>query len=121
MTKRKKKVKIDDTKDFILTMIDLANSSMEKLTGKDIPSWLREYQEQPKELPPGARAASPQSAMPLADAYVILGLPQTATREEVKRNYKHLAAVFHPDKEGGYEEAMKLLNNAYQRVMGEGS
>jgi len=115
MPKRKKKVEVSDAKDFILTMIDLANASMEKLTGKDIPSWLREYQTQPKELPPGAKAASPQSAMPLPDAYAILGLPQTATLEEVEKNYKHLAAVFHPDK-GGYEEAMKLLNNAYQRV-----
>lgn len=119
MPKRKKKVEVSDAKDFILTMIDLANASMEKLTGKDIPSWLREYQQQPKELPPGAKAASPQSAIPLADAYMVLGLPQTATLEEIKRNYKHLAAVFHPDMKGGYEEAMKLLNNAYQRVMEE--
>ncbi|MBA7707934.1 Chaperone protein DnaJ [subsurface metagenome] len=53
--------------------------------------------------------------MSLADAYAVLGLPRTASLEEVKRNYKHLAAVFHPDK-GGYDEAMKLLNRAYERI-----
>ena len=56
--------------------------------------------------------------MPLVDAYAILGLPQTASLEEVQRNYKHLAAVFHPDK-GGYKEAMVLLNNAHDRIMKE--
>jgi len=56
--------------------------------------------------------------MPLADAYSVLGLPPTATMEEVKQNYKHLAAVFHPDK-GGYTEAMVLLNQAYEKIKGK--
>ncbi|GAJ20035.1 unnamed protein product, partial [marine sediment metagenome] len=33
--------------------------------------------------------------MPLADAYAVLGLPQTASLQEVKRNYRSLAVVFH--------------------------
>jgi len=58
--------------------------------------------------------------MPLADAYAVLGLPQTASLEEVKRNYRSLAVVFHPDKtRTGYDAAMKLLNNAYERIIGE--
>ncbi|GAI68268.1 unnamed protein product, partial [marine sediment metagenome] len=37
----------------------------------------------------------------------------------VKRNYRRLAVVFHPDHPGGYEEAMKLLNNARERILKE--
>ncbi len=87
----------------------------ERLTGKPIATWLSEYRQQFQELPPGEKAGPAQPVMPLADAYAILGLPQTASLEEVKKNYKRLAAVFHPDK-GGYDEAMKLLNNAYHQV-----
>ena len=114
MAKRKRKTEVQDAFDVIAGFRDLVDETFQKLTGKPIAAWLREFQ-QPRELPPGAQAAPPQS-MPLADAYAVLGLPQTATLEEVKRNYKRLAAVFHPDK-GGYEEAMKLLNNAHQRIM----
>ena len=73
----------------------------------------------PRELPGEKQTVSrEESAMPLADAYAVLGLPQTASVEGVERNYKHLAAVFHPDK-GGYTEAMVLLNRVYEQIMGQ--
>jgi len=117
MAKRKKKAEVINTKDFILSMVDLANASMEKLTGKDIPAWLKEFQQRPRGLPPGEQTPS-ELVMPLADAYAILGLPPTATLEEVERNYRNLAVIFHPDK-GGYTEAMVLLNNAYAQIKRE--
>ena len=102
-------------------IVDLAhtiNDTFEALTGKTIPAWLEEFRQRPKELPGGEQAAPQQKpSMPLADAYAVLGLPQTATLEEVKRNYRNLARLFHPDVPGGYEEAMKLLNDAYKEVM----
>lgn len=116
MPKRKRKTQIQDAFDAIAGLRDLVDETFEKLTGKSIAAWLKEFQQQPRELPGGEQAAPQQKpAMPLADAYAVLGLPPTASMEEVKRNYKRLAAVFHPDK-GGYDEAMKLLNRAYEQV-----
>lgn len=102
----------------LLDFVEVVDATFEKLTGKTIASWLKEFQQRPRELPQGESAAPPQSAMPLADAYAVLGLPRTASSEEVKRNYRNLAVIFHPDR-GGYDEAMKLLNNAYERIKGE--
>jgi len=116
MARRKRKTEIQDAFDVIAGFRDLVNETFEKLTGKSIAAWLKEFQQQPRELPPGGEQAAPQEhTMPLADAYSVLGLPPTASLEQVKRNYKHLAAIFHPDK-GGYKEAMILLNNAYERI-----
>jgi len=119
MAKRKRKTQIQDAFDAIAGFRDLVDETFEKLTGKSIAAWLKEFQQQPRELPGGAQAAPRQEpAMPLADAYAILGLPQTANLTEVKRNYRSLAAVFHPDK-GGYTEAMVLLNRAYEQIMSQ--
>ena len=117
MTRHKRKTQIQDAFDAIAGFRDLVNETFEKLTGKTIASWLKEFQQQQRDLPGGEQAAPQQEqGMPLADAYAVLGLPQTASLEEVKRNYKRLAAVFHPDAPGGYKEAMVLLNNAYDRI-----
>jgi len=119
MAKNRRKNKIANSLGVILDVVEVVDITFERLTGKSIASWLKEFQQQPRELPLGEQAAPQQEpAMPLADAYAILGLPQTASIEEVKRNYSRLAFIFHPDK-GGYEEAMKLLNNAYQQITKE--
>ena len=114
MAKRKRKTELQDAFDAIAGFRDLVNETFEKLTGKPITVWLKEFQARPRELPPG-QGMSSSDTMSLVDAYAILGLPVTATLVEVKRNYKNLAAIFHPDK-GGYKEAMVLLNNAYERI-----
>lgn len=116
MAKRKRKPELQGAFDVIAGFRDLVDETFEKLTGKPIATWLKEFQQRPRELPPSGEQATPsQSAMSLANAYMVLGLPQTASLEEVKRNYRNLAAVFHPDR-GGYQEAMALLNNAYDRI-----
>ncbi len=120
MTKRKRKTEIQDAFDAIAGFRDLVDETFEKLTGKPIAAWLGEFGTRPRELPPRQTAAPQQEpAMLLVDAYAVLGLPPTATLEQVKRNYKNLAAIFHPDKEGGYTEAMVLLNNAFDRIKRE--
>jgi len=116
MPGRKKKTELQDAFDVIAGFRDLVDVTFEKLTGKPISAWLREFQQQPRELPPGERGVSSSDTMSLVNAYSILGLPVTATLAEVKRNYRNLAAIFHPDK-GGYTEAMILLNNAHDRIM----
>ncbi|MBA7506184.1 Co-chaperone protein DjlA [subsurface metagenome] len=116
MARRKGKSKQEHTFGVVLDFVDLVDTTFERLTGKTIASWLKEFQQQPRELP-GREQAAPQQeqGMPLADAYAVLGLPQTASLEEVKRNYNRLSFIFHPDK-GGYEEAQKLLNRAYEAI-----
>lgn len=116
MGRGKRKIKEQNPFGLLLDFVNTTDAIFVKLTGKTIASWLKEFGQQPRELPGGEQSTIKQPTMPLADAYAVLGLPQTATLEEVKRNYKHLAVIFHPDK-GGYKEAMVLLNNAYGRIM----
>ena len=119
MAKRKRKAKIQDAFDAIAGFRDLVDETFEKITGKSLAAWFKEFQQQPRGLPPGEQQTTVSApVMPLADAYAVLGLPQTASLEEVEGNYKRLAIVFHPDK-GGYDEAMKLLNRAYERIKEE--
>jgi len=119
MAKRKRKTELQDAFDAIASFRDLVDETFERLTGKSIAAWLKEFGSRPGGLPGEKQTVSQEEpAMPLAEAYAVLGLPQTASLEEVKRNYKRLAAVFHPDK-GGYVEAMKLLNRAYEQIVRE--
>jgi DnaJ-domain-containing protein 1 len=58
------------------------------------------------------------------DPYEVLGLPRTATKEEIKRRYRQLVAAYHPDKAAGAtpeirqlaEEKIKEINAAYEKV-----
>ena len=48
------------------------------------------------------------------DYYNILGVPRTATPEDIKRAYRKLAHQYHPDKQGGDDIKFKEINEAYQ-------
>ncbi len=48
------------------------------------------------------------------DYYTILGVPRTASPEEIKKAYRKLAHEHHPDKKTGSEAKFKELNEAYQ-------
>ena len=48
------------------------------------------------------------------DYYNILGVPRTASQEEIKKAYRKLAHQHHPDKKGGDEAKFKEVNEAYQ-------
>ncbi len=48
------------------------------------------------------------------DYYQILGLEKGASEEEIKKAYRKLAHVYHPDKAGGDENKFKEINEAYQ-------
>ena len=86
-------------------------------SGKSISGWVQEAWERSQKTTVGQVAAGVERAAGAVDPYAILGLPPSASLEEVKRRYKQLSRIYHPDKEGGYEEAMKLLNNAYEQII----
>lgn len=56
--------------------------------------------------------------MPKKDYYQTLGIPKTATKDEIKRAYRKLAHQYHPDKKGGDEAKFKEVNEAYQ-ILGD--
>lgn len=47
------------------------------------------------------------------DYYSILGVPKSASADDIKKAYRKLAHTHHPDKQGGDEAAFKELNEAY--------
>ncbi|MBQ3638236.1 MAG: J domain-containing protein [Clostridia bacterium] len=61
----------------------------------------------------------------MKDPYQVLGVPRSASDEEVKRAWRNLARKYHPDnyagsaKAAGYEEIMKEINEAYDAIRKE--
>lgn len=56
----------------------------------------------------------------MTDPYKVLGLPSTATDDEVKQAYRRLAKRYHPDANPGDQTAerrMQEINAAYDEIM----
>lgn len=92
------------------------NDIVETFSGKPIGSWIQEAWERSQRTTLGQATAGVERAARAIDPYSILGLPHSASLEEVDRRYRQLSTIYHPDKAGGYEGAMKLLNNAYEQI-----
>lgn len=56
------------------------------------------------------------SAMNNFDPYNILGLERNASRDEIKKMYRKLAHIYHPDK-GGNRKKFEEINRAYNILM----
>jgi molecular chaperone DnaJ len=50
------------------------------------------------------------------DYYDILGVPKSASQDEIKRAYRKQAVKVHPDKTGGDDTKFKELGNAYETL-----
>jgi len=114
MSNKKRVSKKGGALSTLLELLDMADATIETVTGKGIASWFKTFQEQgrieqPTQLPPPQ--VSPN------DPYIVLGLPHDASVDDIKQRYRALAMIFHPDRKGGNTEAMKRLNHAFREIM----
>jgi len=116
MAKQKRASKKASGLSVLLDLLDVADSAIEKVTGKGLAGWLKTLQEG-NQIDQGAPPA--QSIAKPTDPYAVLGVPPTASLGEVKKRYRQLSMIYHPDREGGYTEAMKRVNEAYEQIMKE--
>jgi len=131
MAKRKRKTDMEVATELVLGFANLVDALFVKYTGKTVVQLLREPPPRPRELPQAEEVKAESSRetppidtepdMPLADAYAILGLKPNAPLEDVKKHYRNLAKAFHTDKGAMNDEAMKLINRAYERITKHGS
>lgn len=117
MPKRKRKTGLEEATGIVLGFADLVDVLFLRYTGKTMQDLLKESAQRLRDLPAGEKTATADPDMPLADAYAILGLKPDAPPDDVKRNYRNLARAFHSDSGSAMnDEAMKLLNRAYERI-----
>ena len=118
MARRKRTTGIDEVAAIVMGLANVADALFVRYTGRTLTELIKEPA-RPRELPAGERTAIAEAEpeMRLADAYAILGLKSDASLAEVKRNYRNLARAFHSDKGSVMnDEAMKLLNRAYEKI-----
>src|SRR5919199_1767548 len=48
------------------------------------------------------------------DYYEVLGVPKSASADEIKKAFRRAAVKYHPDKAGGDEAKFKEVNEAYE-------
>jgi curved DNA-binding protein CbpA len=46
--------------------------------------------------------------------YYVLGLTERASQNEIKKSYKKLAMLYHPDRNKGDPQAFQRINQAYK-------
>ncbi|MBA7619561.1 hypothetical protein ES703_26900 [subsurface metagenome] len=116
MVRGKKKASSENPFIILEALAGTVDALFVRYTGKTIRQHLEEPQGRPRELPRAENVMPAATVMPLEHAYAILGLKPDAPMELVKKHYRNLANVFHTDKGGMNEEAMKLINRAYDRI-----
>ncbi len=116
MPKRKRKTEMEDATAIVPGFANLVDALFPKYTGKTTQDLLKESAQRPRELPQGEKTAVVEPGLPPADAYAILGLKPDASIEDVKKYYRNLEFAFHSDRVGMNDEAMKLLNRAYETI-----
>lgn len=67
----------------------------------------------------GYKQHAPAPASALSQHYAVLGLSNDADLDSIKRAYRTLARLYHPDvnQDGASDERMKRINAAYQAIL----
>lgn len=86
-------------------------------TGRNLGDLISEGWAKLKETGVGNATDPLERAARAMDPYIVLGLPKTATVDQVQARRKQLAEIYHPDREGGNLDAMKLVNNAADEIV----
>jgi hypothetical protein len=68
-----------------------------------------------RELRGDSPSTRDMNAQEMDMCYKILGLSPGSTWEEIEKAYRRKAQIHHPDK-GGDEDAMRVLNDVYNRL-----
>jgi len=97
-------------------VVDEVDDIVTAFSGKGIVEWMREGWAKYRQTTIGQTTDPLERAARAIDPYAVLGLPRGASLEDVKRRYHQLSNIFHPDKKGGDEDAMKLVNNAFGEI-----
>ena len=85
-------------------------------SGKGIVDWMKEGWAKYRQTTIGQITDPLERAARAIDPYAVLGLPRDASLEDAERRRRQLSSIFHPDREGGDEDAMKLVNNAFDEI-----
>lgn len=85
-------------------------------SGKGIGAWIKEGWEKYRQTTIGQTTDPLERAARSMDPFAVLGLPRDASLEQVEKRYRQLSFIYHPDREGGHEDSMKLVNNAYEEI-----
>jgi len=85
-------------------------------SGKGIGEWIREGWDKYRQTTIGQTTAPLERAARAMDPYAVLGLPRDVSLEDVNNRVRQLSNIYHPDREGGNEDAMKLVNNARDEI-----
>lgn len=69
------------------------------------------------------RAAATAASTAPTDPFIVLGLPRSASKDDVKRRYRELAKLHHPDSRtpSSSSVSMEDVNHAYNHLIKEGA
>lgn len=81
---------------------------------RDSDWWERNKHKFTDSPPPPPR--TPPQPSPKSKALRILNLKENASMDDVKRMFRKMALIYHPDKPSGNEEKFKEINNAYEKL-----
>ncbi len=80
----------------------------------------KQYQEQTKQEPPKQEEKKTYSRWDSLDPYEVLGIDREATRKEMKKAYRNLSKIYHPDLTLTNKEEHQVIfvkiNNAYDML-----